>query len=37
MLLDAIYSVFDLVLDFPQVGIGLMAIGAALAVFYVEG
>ena len=34
MLLDAIYSVFDLVLDSPATGIEFLAIAAAFVLLY---
>jgi hypothetical protein len=35
MLIDAIYSLLDLVLDSPPVSIGVLSIGIAVVLFYV--
>ena len=35
MLIDAIYSLFDLLLDSPPTTIAVISMGAALVLFYV--
>jgi hypothetical protein len=37
MLLDPMYSLLDLVLDVPHVGVALIVVGAGLAVLYIGG
>jgi hypothetical protein len=37
MLLDPIYSLLDLVLDVPSIGVAFVVIGAVLAVLYIGG
>jgi hypothetical protein len=37
MLLDPIFSLLDLVLDLPYVGVALIVVGAGLAVLYIGG
>lgn len=37
MLLDPIYSLLDLVLDVPHVGVALIAVGVGLTVLYIGG